>query len=171
MTLIKCDNGHFFDKDKFPSCPHCNPVEAKSAEKAGNPMVDFDKPMMGNIICFTDKKPFCSEDPIIHAYLIRVKNNEKILIDKPVFKIGRKAYVDYDMGDNKTISHYHASFITRDGEYFVVDTNSINHTFVNEIMIPSNEEIKIHHGDKIRLANEDLIFNIKSDNDSVSYLK
>ncbi len=24
MRLLKCENGHFYDADKFPSCPHCS---------------------------------------------------------------------------------------------------------------------------------------------------
>lgn len=28
MDLIKCENGHFFDAEKFLSCPHCSNVQA-----------------------------------------------------------------------------------------------------------------------------------------------
>ena len=24
MKLIRCNNGHFYDQDKFSSCPYCN---------------------------------------------------------------------------------------------------------------------------------------------------
>ena len=24
MNLTKCSNGHYYDADKYPSCPHCN---------------------------------------------------------------------------------------------------------------------------------------------------
>ncbi|MGM9553987.1 MAG: FHA domain-containing protein [Faecousia sp.] len=24
MNLIRCENGHFYDAERFPSCPHCN---------------------------------------------------------------------------------------------------------------------------------------------------
>lgn len=94
-------------------------------------------------------------------YLIRSKNNEKILLNKPVFRIGKeRSYVDYFVGDNTAISRSHANIVTRDGEYFVVDTNSTNHTFVNGTMINSNEEIKINHSDKIRLGNEEFEFKV-----------
>ena len=26
MKLSKCENGHFFDSDKYPECPYCNPA-------------------------------------------------------------------------------------------------------------------------------------------------
>ena len=98
---------------------------------------------------------------LIVPYLIRKKNNEKIFLDKPVFRIGKeRSYVDYFIGDNTAISRSHANFITRAGKYFIIDTNSTNHTFVNGTMIQSNVETAISHGDTIRLANEEFKFNI-----------
>lgn len=97
----------------------------------------------------------------ITPYLIRTKNNERIMLDKPVFRIGKeKSFVDYFIGDNTAISRSHANIITRDGEYFVQDTNSTNHTYVDGQMIQSNVEVKIAHGTKIKLANEDFEFKI-----------
>lgn len=97
----------------------------------------------------------------VKPYLLRVKNNEKIDLNKPVFRIGKeKSYVDYFIGDNSAISRSHANVISRDGEYFVVDTNSTNHTYVNGQMIQSNVETKIAHGTKIKLANEDFEFRL-----------
>lgn len=98
---------------------------------------------------------------MIAPHLIRKKNNEKISLNKPVFRVGKeRSYVDYFFGDNTAISRSHANFISRDGEYFVVDTNSTNHTFVNGTMIQSNVETAIAHGDTIRLANEDFEFKL-----------
>ena len=98
---------------------------------------------------------------MIAPHLIRKKNNEKISLNKPVFRVGKeRSYVDYFIGDNTAISRSHANFITREGEYFVVDTNSTNHTFVNGAMIQSNIETAITHGDTIRLANEDFEFRL-----------
>lgn len=94
-------------------------------------------------------------------HLIRTKNNEKINLDKPIFRIGKeKSYVDYFIGDNTAISRSHANFISRDGQYFVMDTNSTNHTYVNGAMIQSNVETQLSHGDKVRLANEDFEFKL-----------
>ena len=43
MKLIKCENGHFYDGDKYPECPYCNTellkdhsiVHAGAAEQPG----------------------------------------------------------------------------------------------------------------------------------------
>ena len=98
-----------------------------------------------------------SENP----YLIRSKNNEKIMLNKPIFRIGKeRSYVDYFIGDNTAVSRSHANVISREREYFVMDTNSTNHTYVNGAMLQSNVETKIKHGDKIRIANEEFEFKL-----------
>ncbi|MEG2813064.1 MAG: DUF6382 domain-containing protein [Oscillospiraceae bacterium] len=94
-------------------------------------------------------------------FLIRTKNSERIILDKPLFKIGKeKTYVDYYIGDNKAISRSHANVICREGKCYIMDTNSTNHTFVNGEMIKSNTEIELSQGTKICLADEDFSFNL-----------
>lgn len=94
-------------------------------------------------------------------YLLRIRNNEKIPLDKPVFRIGKeRSYVDYFIGDNTAVSRSHANIITRDGVYSIVDTNSSNHTYVNGSMIQSNTEFKLSDGAMIRLGNEDFEFHL-----------
>lgn len=102
-----------------------------------------------------------SQQMIQKPYLIRIKNNERIDIDKPVFKIGKeKSYVDYFINDNAAISRSHATIICREGQYFIIDTNSTNHTYVNGGMIQSNLETLLSHGTKIRFANEEYEFKL-----------
>jgi len=108
------------------------------------------------------------ETTVLHAgparpdpALTRVKTGERISINKPVFRIGKeKSYVDYFIGDNTAISRSHANIHTDNGEYFVEDTNSTNHTYLNGKLINSNEKVKLTNGDKVRLANEDFTFSI-----------
>lgn len=101
------------------------------------------------------------QDVVAIPYLIRMKNNEKIMLNKPVFRIGKeKSYVDYFIGDNSAISRSHANFVTRDNEYFIVDTNSTNHTYLNGVILQSNVETKLTNGAKVRLANEEFEFRI-----------
>lgn len=88
-------------------------------------------------------------------YLIRQKNNERIDITKPVFRIGKeKSYVDYFISDNTAVSRSHANIIVKGNLYFIVDTNSTNHTFVNSNIIASNQEVELKNNTKIQLANE-----------------
>ena len=91
-------------------------------------------------------------------YLIRSSNGETIVLSKAVFRVGKdRDFVDYCIHDNSAISRRHANFMVRNGDIFIIDTNSTNHTYVNGVMIRSNAEVKLTHGDEIRLANEDFM--------------
>lgn len=94
-------------------------------------------------------------------YLTRVKTGERIIINKPVFRIGKeKSYVDYFIADNTAISRSHCNIHSENGEYYIEDTNSTNHTYVNGNIINSNAKVKLSNGDRVRLANEDFTFSI-----------
>ena len=96
------------------------------------------------------------------VYLIRQSNNEKIEITTKSFKIGtEKSYADYYISNNSAISRSHASIIWRDNNYYVVDTNSTNHTYVNGKMIVSNNEVQIENQTILRFANENFTFVIE----------
>lgn len=96
-----------------------------------------------------------------HAYLVRIKTGERAPITKPFFRIGKeKSYVDYFVGDNSAISRAHAYIIKKDGQYFLVDTHSTNHTYINGGMIPPEVETRLFHGAKVRLANEEFEFKL-----------
>lgn len=95
------------------------------------------------------------------AYLIRQRNSERIVIDKEVFRVGKeKSYVDYFISDNTAISRSHASIIRKNDKFFIVDTNSKNHTYVDGLMIQPNIEVAIQTGSRVRLADEDFVFEI-----------
>lgn len=66
-----------------------------------------------------------SQAQIIKPYLLRIKNNERIELNKPVFRIGKeRSYVDYFVSDNTAVSRSHANIINKDNEFYIVDTNS-----------------------------------------------
>ncbi len=93
------------------------------------------------------------------ACLLRLKTSERILLNKPVFRIGREEnFVDYFVGDNTAVGRSHANFIARQGAYFVEDTNSRNGTFVNGAVVQSNSRQELKDGDKIMLADEEFEF-------------
>lgn len=95
----------------------------------------------------------------IIPYLIRLKNNERILINKPRYRLGKeKSYVDYFIGDNAAVSRSHADIVTNGEEYSVIDMNSTNHTYINNQMIQSGVEVKLNDGDKVKLGNEEFEF-------------
>ncbi|MDR2420913.1 MAG: FHA domain-containing protein [Oscillospiraceae bacterium] len=94
-------------------------------------------------------------------HLIRSRNNERIKLSKPVFRIGKeRSFADYFISDNTAVSRGHAEFTSRGGEYFVSDMNSTNHTYVNDEMLAGGTAARIRHGDKIRLADEEFEFRL-----------
>ncbi len=102
-----------------------------------------------------------AQQTVKHPFIIRVKNNERISVDKPVFRIGKeRSFVDYFVGDNAYVSRVHANVIQKDGKYFIVDNNSRNHTFVNGEAITSSTEVELHSGDTFKLANEEFEFKL-----------
>ncbi len=95
------------------------------------------------------------------AYLIRTSNNERINITKPYFKLGKDANrVDYCITGNPAVSRFHASILSKNGQYFIVDNSTTNHTYVNDSMIPANVETQISNGARIKLADEKFEFKI-----------
>lgn len=105
---------------------------------------------MQNDRCISDTKK---------AYLIRKRNGERIFIDRDVFRIGKeKSYVDYFIADNAAISRSHAEILKRDCRFYVKDTNSKNHTYVNGRVIQSDTEVILETGYTLCLADEEFIF-------------
>ena len=91
--------------------------------------------------------------------LLRVKNNETIVINKEYFKLGRsKTKVDYQIENNPEISNEHAAIIRRGRDYYITDTNSSNHTYVDGKMLKSGEEVMLMNNTNIRMAKENFVF-------------
>ncbi|MGN0317031.1 MAG: FHA domain-containing protein [Lachnospira sp.] len=96
---------------------------------------------------------------IHYASMHRLLTDETFLINKPVFRIGKeRSYSDYFVANNNMVSRSHADIISRSGKYYILDLNSKNGTFVNGVPIPAQQEVEIHNGDAIRLANEEFEF-------------
>lgn len=93
--------------------------------------------------------------------LLRVLTEERIGVNKPVFRLGKeKSYVDYFVTNNIAVSRSHADIITRGNKYFVKDLNSKNRTYINNQALPVQVEVEIHDGDRLKLGNEEFIFSV-----------
>ena len=97
----------------------------------------------------------------VYPFLLRVKDQDKVYVDKPNFRIGKeKQFADFFVSNNSAISRSHADIVTRDGQYFLVDHNSTNKTRVGGQVITPEKEYEIFPGTNIRFANEDFVFDI-----------
>lgn len=102
-----------------------------------------------------------SQSYIQYPTLCRVLTGETVRINKPVFRIGKeRSYVDFFVSNNNAVSRSHADIITRGQRYFVIDLNSKNRTYINDQVLPVQQEVEIFNGDRLRLANEEFTFQI-----------
>ncbi len=100
-------------------------------------------------------------EPQIHPHLIRRRNNERIPISRELFRLGRNQdFNDYVVLGNDFVGNTHCHILVRGEEYFVVDDNSKNHTFVNGVMVMPGTEVKLMHGQTVTLADEEFEFRL-----------
>jgi hypothetical protein len=87
------------------------------------------------------------------AYLIREDTGERIPLHGPQFTIGRKrGGVDYYVTGNTLVSRIHAAVVMQEGKYILVDLNSSNKTYLNDVEIAPNVGREIVPGTRFRLA-------------------
>lgn len=96
------------------------------------------------------------------AILTRNKNGESVKIAKANYTIGKeRAKVDFCVSGNTSISRVHARIVCRDGDYYIVDNNSTNFTYVNGNKLTPGQEMKLSSGDKIKLSDEEFSFRMQ----------
>lgn len=94
------------------------------------------------------------------ACLIRKNTGERIDITKSNFRIGKeRGRVDYCV-NNSSVSRLHATIISRNGAYYIIDHGTTNHTYVDGRLIASNAEVEIRNGTEIKMSNEIFEFKI-----------
>ena len=102
-----------------------------------------------------------TEGARINPNLVSQRTGEKIFIDAAVFRIGRKqSEVNYCIPNNKTVGRVHAQIVARDGEFFVCDLNSANHTYLNGVEIEPGKDIALAHGSKLVFSDEEYEFSL-----------
>lgn len=95
-------------------------------------------------------------------YLIRVNTEERIMLGKAIFKIGKATRgVDYTVDGNGAISRQHAIIIQKDGVCYIKDNKSTNHTYVNGRELEEGTEEILTHDSMIRLGDEEFLFKIR----------
>lgn len=98
------------------------------------------------------------EKPVARPFLIRVSNNQKIMIDKDNFVIGKdEKKADYCIIGSSAIADEHAFIVRHEKEYFLIDNNS-NYTYMNRVLIQPDEEVYIPHGAHLSFGDEDFEF-------------
>lgn len=100
--------------------------------------------------------------PKAMPYLIRINTNERIMLGKVVFKIGKATRgVDYTVDGNGAISRQHAIITQKDGVCYIKDNKSTNHTYVNGRQLDEGIEEILTHDSMIKLGDEEFMFKIR----------
>lgn len=88
--------------------------------------------------------------------LVHNTSGRTIIINKSSFWIG-KENVDLVI-DKDVISRKHAEIIVRGNNYFIIDNNSTNRTYVDGKAIPGKASVEIFNGTKIKFVDEEYTF-------------
>lgn len=169
------------------NCPYCN-ISIHKSKKIGGSEKKFYDPNSGGSDPEvphgflkkdqTPTKPIYDEDdsptgvlggPInnphneekIVGILTRIRTGETVEIDKDKFIVGKSADSDFVISGNKYISRSHAIFLTKGNDFFIVDDESLNKTYVNSKEIEPNKKVQIFNNTKIKLSNEEFLFQTK----------
>lgn len=96
------------------------------------------------------------ENDVRKLALVRRANGQHTVISHNNFHIGRGQNMVDLYVDSKTmyIGADHAYIMMQGSEYFIIDNNSRNHTWINGEKIESSRPYPIHAGDILRLADE-----------------
>lgn len=93
--------------------------------------------------------------------IVLTNGNGKFPIDKPMVTIGRSNSSDIQV-INPAVGRYHAIISNEAGEYYLIDRQSKNHTYLNGKLLAPETRYKIHAGDEIVFANERFFADIQS---------
>lgn len=136
----------------------------KMSKKIQPPQIAIETEDEVEKLVFSENTVFISSDNVVSnasPYIIRMSNDEKAYITKDIFKIGKDMnYADFVIKDNPTISRAHAEIVKVNGNYYIQDNNSKNHTYVDEDIVVGTNKIKLLHNSRFRLSNEDFMFKL-----------
>ena len=108
-----------------------------------------------------DSESKAEKNAVIYAKLIRLDTMQEIPIPNVIFRIGKNVGdIDYVIENNTSISRHHADIMRKGNEFFILDNNSTNHTYVNDKQAMPGEYVPIKSGDIIRLSDVSFQFEV-----------
>ena len=143
------------DKEMKPA----DGADEKTAQKGTKPKSNS---ILSKTVEDVQKSNSLLNAPKANPYLIRVNTDERIMINKATFKIGKATRgVDYTISGNGAVSRQHAVIIQKNGVCYIKDNKSTNHTYVNGKVIEDGVEEILTHDSVIKLGDEEFQFKLK----------
>ncbi len=94
-------------------------------------------------------------------YLTRKRTGECTALSGEVIKIGRSSQNAYCVAGNASVGRVHAAIVRRGDICVLKDMGSVNGTSLNGRRLNENEACRLQGGDRIQLADEDFLFELK----------
>lgn len=98
MNLKRCNNGHFYDADKFTACPHCNPTVSASEVTVAMDPGNMDPQVRAAVSGFDDEE----------EKTVSLQDAVSAAVAQEAAPAGALAVSD----DSRTVSFYESSFGT-----------------------------------------------------------
>lgn len=118
----------------------------------------------GDIVCIgngkfeivqTDEQEEKKKEKVFRFSLYRKATKEMVLVTTKIFKIGKSSDKNhYVISDNPKISREHAVLYIEEDSIALMDRGSLNHTYVNEVMLKEGEVKKLEPGDQLKFSDE-----------------
>jgi pSer/pThr/pTyr-binding forkhead associated (FHA) protein len=167
-----------------PNCRHWNEPDARFCEECGTELKQGTqdsaqvsvKPVNGapaSVPVRTDGIPdpppqtlVPGDAPVVAAPI----GGPRLVLDATgsIFKLGEvttigredpRLQIDFDgYPDGKYVSHQHARVMKLNGQYYVEDLGSSNHTWVNDIRLVDGQSQRLNEGDRVRFGKIELTF-------------
>lgn len=145
------------DQQSFAFAPP--PTDKEQTFASAPPPIDEEQTVLLTPPADDEATTLLTESPeeMMTAYLIRAKSNERIIIGKDEFIIGKgRGSADYVITDNTAVSRQHAKISRRDGAYYLADLNSLNHTYIDDQQLTNDR--KLVNQTAFRIADEQFMF-------------
>lgn len=156
MNLIKCENAHFFDADKFVSCPHC------ANEAAGVTLADLTGSRQQEIDTASPEEPAGISKPKTTGWLVCTEGaarGESFTLREGENHIGRASHMDIRLSREPSVSrenHAVITFTPEDSSFFLSSTEHPDTVWLNGT--PLVNAAALHSGDRITLGTCTLMF-------------
>lgn len=153
-SLIQCEetNGivsEVVSESKQPQNIYVSPI---SEESLNQPIVQKSNANLSNATQSLD----------MVGYLLRTKNQEKIVVSTVPFLLGsEQEVVQYWISENKSVSRQHAEISIQNNQWVLIDKGSTNKSFVNGVALSPHSPKVLNEGDAIKLSNEYFTWTIK----------
>ena len=144
--------------DDFAPAPELDTGMEWDKTDAGVPEDDFPTSVYDD----EDDAPtmvYGDETPHPTCTITRLSTGETLSVPYPA-TLGRGSAAAVRITGNRFIGRVHASVSERDGQLYVTDEGSANHTLLNGEMLPPHEERPLSDGDVLSLAKEEFTVSI-----------